>query len=159
MCNGRAVLAKVACVILSGTLMQSWVGAQALDEEQVKGAYLLNFAQFVKWPDKAFKSSTDAISICILGDVSFTPGLDRAARTVTAGARSVTVRRISDVREVHSCHVTFVGDSERKRVRAVLREAKGESVLTVGESAGFISSGGTIEFRVEENKVRMQISE
>jgi hypothetical protein len=55
--------------------------------------------------------------------------------------------------------VTFVGDSERKRVRAVLREAKGESVLTVGESAGFISSGGTIEFRVEENKVRMQISE
>jgi len=35
---------------------------------------------------------------------------------------------------------------------------KGESVLTVGESEGFIASGGIVEFRVEDSKVRMEIN-
>jgi len=49
--------------------------------------------------------------------------------------------------------------AERKRARAVLEALQGVSVLTVGESEGFIASGGIIEFRLEEGKVRMEISE
>ncbi len=41
----------------------------------------------------------------------------------------------------------------------LLEAVQGASVLTVGESEGFIASGGVIEFRVEESKVRMEISE
>jgi hypothetical protein len=43
-------------------------------------------------------------------------------------------------------------------MRAVLDAVQGGSVLTVGESEGFIAGGGVIEFRLEENKVRMEIS-
>ncbi len=43
-------------------------------------------------------------------------------------------------------------------MRAVLDAVQKESVLTVGESEGFVASGGVIEFSVEESKVRMEIS-
>jgi len=51
-----------------------------------------------------------------------------------------------------------VSMAERKRVHAVLDAVKGDSVLTVGESEGFAASGGVIEFRVDEGRVRMDIN-
>ena len=72
--------------------------------------------------------------------------------------RTVAVRQITDPRQARQCQIVFVSVSERKRARAVLEAVQGASVLTVGESEGFIAGGGVIEFRVEESKVRMEIS-
>ncbi len=149
---------RLVFLLLAGALTPASASEAPAEEYRVKGAFLLNFAKFVEWPAQAFKGPADAISICILGVNPFTPGLDLAARELVVENRTVVVRQIPDAQQARQCHIVFVSVSERKRVRAVLDALQQDSVLTVGESEGFVASGGVIEFSVEESKVRMEIS-
>jgi hypothetical protein len=129
-----------------------------VEEYRVKGAFLLNFAKFVEWPAEAFKAPADPIAICILGTDPFGPQMAQAAAAIAVDKRTVLVRQISDPQQARACHIVFVSAAERKRAHAVIEAVKAGCVLTVGESDGFLAGGGMIEFRVEESKVRMEIS-
>lgn len=152
------MLTKLALALLAGALVHVWAAEPAAEEYRVKGAFLLNFAKFVEWPPEAFQGPAEPIAICVLGANPFTPALAQAAGQVVVEKRSVAVRQIADPHQASQCQIVFVSASERKRARAVLEAVHGSSVLTVGESEGFIAGGGVIEFRVEESKVRMEIS-
>lgn len=147
----------IACTLLTGMLIHASAAAPPTEEYRVKGAFLLNFTSFVQWPAQAFRGPGDAIAICVLGTNPFTPELDLAARRVVADKRAVTVRQIPDAQHARGCQIVFVSVSERKHAHALIQALQGQSVLTVGESEGFVASGGVIEFRVEENRVRMEI--
>jgi hypothetical protein len=134
-------------------------GAEPVAEEyQVKGAFLLNFTKFVNWPPQVFQGPGDPIAICILGEDPFGPLLDRAARETVVGTRTVSVRQIADGQQASQCQIVFVGASERKRWRTSLDALRGRSVLTVGESEGFLASGGVVNFKLEGERVRIEIS-
>jgi hypothetical protein len=152
------VLTKLALALLAGAAVQVWAAEPAAEEYRVKGAFLLNFTKFVEWPAEAFHGPGDAIAICVLGENPFTAALEQAAGQVVVEKRTVVVRQIADPRQARQCQIVFVSVAERKRARSVLEALQGASVLTVGESAGFIAWGGMIEFRVEDSKVRMAIN-
>jgi hypothetical protein len=134
-------------------------GAEPMAQEyQVKEAFLLNFTKFVDWPPRVFNGPSDPIAICILGENPFGPELDQAARRTVAGNRTVSVRQVSDGRQASLCQIVFVGASERKRWRPLLEALRGRSVLTVGESDSFLADGGVVNFRLEAERVRIEIS-
>jgi hypothetical protein len=54
--------------------------------------------------------------------------------------------------------MVFVSASEKKRTRKLLEAVQGGSVLTVGESDGFLASGGVIDFKLDGERVRIEIS-
>ena len=148
---------SLAFVLLVGALSQA-SGSDPAEEYHVKGGFLLNFVKFVEWPPEAFKSPADPIAICVLGANPFGPGLAQAAQATVVEKRNVAVRPIADTQQARGCQIVFVSVSERKHMRAVIEATKGASALTVGESDGFIAAGGVIEFRVEESRVKMEIS-
>jgi hypothetical protein len=134
-------------------------GADPVAEEyQVKGAFLLNFTKFVDWPQQVFKDPGDPIAICILGQNPFGPLLDRAARETVVANRPVSVRQVADGQHASQCQVVFMGASERRHWRAWLEALRGSSVLTVGESEGFLTNGGVVNFKLEGDRVRIEIS-
>jgi hypothetical protein len=153
---------KFALVVLAGFLSQFLIRASAgeapAEEYRVKGAFLLNFAKFVEWPPQAFKGPDDPIGICVLGESPFNPALEAAARAIVVEKRSLVIRQIPDVQQGRQCQILFVSVAERKRVRGMLEAVSGSSVLTVGESDGFIAAGGVVEFRVDDGKVKMEIN-
>jgi hypothetical protein len=151
--------AKLGIWLLAGALAQTLLAEAPAEEYRVKGAFLLNFAKFVEWPAQAFKGPHDAIAICVLGANPFTPALDQAAHDIVVDNRAVTIRQIADPQLAGQCQIVFVSAAERKRTHAVVEAVQAVSVLTVGESEGFIAGGGVIEFRVEDSKIRMEISE
>jgi hypothetical protein len=132
--------------------------AEAVDEYRVKGAFLLNFAKFVEWPAQAFKDGTGPISICIMGGNPFGPGFEQAARQTVVAGRPVTVREVAGPEQAGQCQIVFVSASEKKRTRKLLEAVQGASVLTVGESEGFLASGGVIDFKLDGERVRIEIS-
>ena len=149
---------RLTLAVLIGTAVQAFAAEPLAGEYQVKGAFLLNFAKFVEWPEQAFKGPDDPIAICVLGQNPFGSALNRAAREIVVANRTVSVRQVSNEREASLCHIVFVSASERKRSRILLEAVQGASVLTVGESEGFIASGGVIDFKVDGEKIRMEIS-
>jgi hypothetical protein len=142
----------IALVAIAPTL------AAEPEEYTVKGAFLLNFAKFVDWPSEVFKGPGDPIAICVLGQNPFGPSLDQAARGTVIANRPVSVRQVSDGQQAGQCQIVFMGATERKRLKVWLEALRGKSVLTVGESESFLASGGVIDFKLNEAKVRMEIS-
>jgi YfiR/HmsC-like len=128
-----------------------------INEYQVKAFFLYNFARYVEWPPQSFKAVNDPIVICILGLNPFGSALVEAVAGKMVEGRPFVVRQISDIQPGGNCHILFVNSSERKRFRSLAGRLQGSGVLSVGETQGFTTDGGVINFRLEDGKVRFEI--
>ncbi len=154
-------LAMALQICLAGDfacLAEDFAKAQAIDEYQLKGAFLFNFAKFVDWPSGTFRSGSDPIVGCILGESPFGHGLEQAVDGKRIEARSFIVRRVNDVHQTAGCQILFVSSSEHKRVREILAEVGHSGILTVGYTSGFALDGGVADFTIEHGKVRIEIN-
>jgi hypothetical protein len=152
------VRTKLVLAALTVAVLRAATPEAAIEEYRVKGAYLINFAKFVEWPESAFKGPGDPIALCILGASPFSPALDAAAHSVVVEKHPVAIRLIQGPLQARHCQIVFVSAAGLKHARALLRAVQGGNVLTVGETEGFVADGGVIELSVEEGKVRMEIN-
>jgi hypothetical protein len=141
--------------LLTMIVMASGAPAQTFDEYQVKAAFLFNFAKFVEWPPQAFVSASDPISICVLGPNPFGTSLEDAVAGKSLGGRKFAVRQLTDLKEAgRGCQILYFV----ARQKMPSPDSVWMSVLTVGESPGFAASGGTIGFKLESGRVRLEIN-
>ncbi len=130
---------------------------KTVDEYRVKAAFLFNFAKFVEWPTGTFKGPADPITICALGN-PFDGLLEQTVSGKQIDQRHLIVRQISDPADVSvGCTILFVS-ADKKRQADLLGRLKGSPVLTVGEAENFAPAGGVIGFKLEGEKVRLQIN-
>ena len=127
-------------------------------EYQIKAAFLFHFGEFVEWPSEAFKDMNSPITYCTIGEDPFQGALDESLRAKLIGGRGVRVQHLKGVEGIVSCQVLFIGAGESKRNASILTKAKGNPVLTVGESETFAENGGMIGFCRESNKIRFEIN-
>ena len=134
--------------------MATGVWAQAVDEYQVKAAFLYNFAKFVDWPPQSFRSAADPISICVFGVNPFGHSLEDAISGKSVGGRTFTVRPIAKMAQATgNCQILFIAGSRKPPPDTPIG-----GVLTVGDADGFAESGGVIGFRLDEGKVRLDVN-
>ncbi len=131
--------------------------AQALTEEQVKAAYLYNFAKFVEWPESAFSGAAAPLRICVVGDEAMVEALQPLAGKEATG-RPVSVTSLPRGGDPEGCHILFVSAGEWRGARALLEGLGRRPVLTVSDRTGFAEGGGVVQFLVEENRVRFAIN-
>lgn len=147
-----------SCAIALGILLSAGASAQAADEYRIKAAFLYNFAKFVEWPPRAFKSPWDPIVIGVLGKNPFGDALAEAVAGKTLGGRAFQVREVADAQQAAACQIVFVSSSERKRLGPLFTRVGTSAVLTVGESSNFAAAGGIINFIIDDGNVRLQIN-
>lgn len=126
-------------------------------EQQVKLAYLFNFAKFVEWPAGAFADPAAPIVLGVLGSDPFGSDLDALTRR-TISARKVLVRRVRGIDEARACHVLFISASEQGRAAEVLRSLKGSGALLVSDMDRFAELGGMIGFVTGNRTVGFEIN-
>ncbi len=126
-------------------------------EDHIKVAYLLNFARFVTWPDRAFKESTAPIVICILGR----DPIDGALHTITGkrvGNRPLIIRRLLTLDELVPCHLLYVGENGAPPVHQILATLKNQPILTISSLPRFSQEGGMITFTLIAHHIRFEIN-
>jgi hypothetical protein len=135
-------------------------------EYQLKAAFLFNFAKFVEWPPARFAETNSRIVLGILGKNPFGDILQQTIKGKTINNHSLEVVTYFDSSVVlTNCHILFISDSEKDRLKAIIDGLSNASVLTVGETDGFIKSGGMIRFfpleqeNKEVTKIRFEINE
>jgi hypothetical protein len=128
------------------------------EEYSIKAAYLYHFAQFVEWPEGAFKDANSPLTFCTIGEDPFHGSLDSALSGKSSGARAFRVLHFKQPREIQGCHVLFLGAAQKKTNDTILAAVQQSPVLTVGESEHFAQEGGMIGFVREENKIRFEIN-
>lgn len=128
-------------------------------EYQIKAAFIFNFAKFIEWPAATFADDKSPLCIGVLGNNPFGADLERFLRDKTINDHPLTVRECRTVEEGKKCQILFVSASEAKRLPEIFKALQGAKVLTVGETDGFIESGGMVNFVSEAKKIRFQIND
>jgi len=135
-----------------------WAQLSGTSGYAVKIAFLFNFAKFIDWPPSSFASPQSPFTICVLGQDPFGHMLDDTLQGKMIGERPLAVRRLKDKTEARSCQMVFVSSVESPHLAEIIGSLHGANVLLVGETNGFASLGGTIEFTLEDNRVRFAIN-
>ena len=125
-------------------------------EYKVKGAFLLNFARFTKWPAEVFAAANSPLTVGIVGDAPFGSAIDELVAGESIGERPIVVKRMKPTDDLSQCQVLFIPRSVN--AGELLKRLGGTGVLTVGESDGFLETGGVIQFVVEQNRVRFEVN-
>jgi YfiR/HmsC-like len=145
-------------VLLVLGVSRSAQGQSAADEYDVKAAFLFHFAQLTDWPAGALDAGDPSLKLCILDDEPSRQELQNTIDGKVVGGRVLHVRQISQLQEIRDCNILFLSRDEAQRQTAIVRSLRGMPVLTVGETANFLSEGGMIRFHLEEGKVRFDIN-
>ena len=85
-------------------------------------------------------------------------GLDEVIRGKTINNRELAARRITELPDLRGCHLVFISDREDKLLGEIEQNVKGASVLIVGEGPEFAERGGSVQFFLEQNKLRFAIN-
>jgi hypothetical protein len=132
--------------------------AQSATEYQVKAAFLFNFAKFVEWPADAFPGADAPLQICVLGQDPFGQEFENVIAEKTINGHRIEVIHPSGVPQARACQIIFVDSSVKQHARFILRDLRGSSVLTVGDTPGFAGMGGIINFVLDAGRVRFEIN-
>lgn len=132
--------------------------SQAISEDEVKAAYLYNFAKFVEWPEESFADASAPIHLCVLNDPSIGSELSRIVKDKHITGRSVVVVPIQNGEQGRSCQILFINSAQSSQVEHIIKVLQGASVLTVGETTGFVEQGGIVNFVIQNDQVHFQVN-
>ncbi len=124
---------------------------------QVEATYLYNFSQFVLWPEGQ-TAAEKSFNICVLGQDPFGPALAAILANETVGGKNIVAKRIPTAQEAVHCRVLFISSSEGGRLKEILNEVGGTSVLTVSDLPEFAERGGMVQFLLAEDRVRFEVN-
>jgi hypothetical protein len=132
--------------------------AQISRGDQIKAAFLYNFTKFIEWPSNSFTDVNAAIVIGVLGDSSMVAALNDLVRDRKVNGRPITVRTVQNAAEAASTNELFVSAAQITRWAQIQAAIATRPVVTIGESPEFARSGGTINFVVQDDKLRFEIN-
>ena len=125
-------------------------------EYELKAGFIYRFISFVSWPEPHDDSGT--VTIAILGKNPFGDAFKAVEGTIV-NDRVVKIRFFgsgANYEDLKSCQLVYICSSEEKRLSTIFKTIGKHSVLTIGDSKGFVDKGGMIGF-VEKRKRRIGI--
>ena len=135
------------------------LGQQNATEDQVKAAYLLNFAKQAEWSRQALPDGSSPLVIGVSGgEQEFLDVLKTVVAGKNIGPHSVAIKAVSSEEEMKSCQIVFFRASERKHTAAAVETLARAGVLLVGEEESFLRQGGMINLVRDHGTIRFEIN-
>lgn len=145
----------IAAVVLLSICAPIPAGAQPVaSENELKAAYLVNFARFVGWPAGV---GGNEFTICVLEAEPLAAAVQASLKGLVVQNLPVALRRIVLAEEARACRMLFIGASAAPRLPAILTELAAAPVLTVSDMPQFVGRGGMIQFVHEGERVRFAV--
>jgi len=155
-----------ACLAIAAALALGWQSALIAQPErstvpsetQLKAAFLYKFASYVEWP---LMSTPGPGAPLVIGVMDSEP-LIRELAEITVGRsvdnHPIEVRRLGQGDLLDGVQILFIGGDRAKEIGPLLQLARQQPILTVTESRGAIADGSIINFTVERDRVRFEVS-
>lgn len=156
----RPATSRIVCTLIIGCFAAgiSAPPAAAQSQDQIKAAFLFNFARYVEWPASAFSSADSAVRICLIGSKTFSEVVSSTVSGKSVGDRSVVVDTPAGLESASGCHILYVGEDMDTAASDVAASVDGANVFTVSDRRGFAANGGIANFIRADNKIRFEIN-
>ena len=123
--------------------------------DKLKAAYILSFAKLISWPQDVLPSKNVNLVFCAAATESLTNELRNYSGKAIQGHR-VQVVALGERGDSLGCHIVYIDPQHSFRWFERVERIKGQ--LWVGEEEGFINKGGVINFYIDGEKLRFEIS-
>ena len=128
-------------------------------EDQVKAAYLLNFAKLGEWPRGALPDGPLPLVVGVSGgDAAFLDVLKAVVSGKAVGSHALLVKSVSSEEDMKACHIVFFRGSDKKRIQTTIAGLTRAGVLLVGEDESFLGQGGMINLIRDHGSVRFEVN-
>ena len=132
--------------------------AQNATEDQVKAAYLLNFAKLAQWPYALPDGPSPLVIGVSGGDEEFMNVLKAVIAGKIIGTHPLLAKPVNSETEMKSCHIVFFRASERKHTQAAIERLAPAGELLVGEDESFLGQGGMINLVRDHGSIRFEVN-
>ncbi|MBI2510572.1 MAG: YfiR family protein [Opitutae bacterium] len=125
---------------------------------ELRAAFLLNLARFVRWPG-ATPGEPDGTFV--LGYFQADPiaaPLRQIVQGESIAGLSIELRELRRYDDFSRCNLVYVGDTLRSDVVRAIGRQRVHPVLFVGDSYRLLSVGGHVQFFQQGGQVRLRIS-
>lgn len=120
--------------------------------DQIKAAFIYNFARFTEWPSDSFDSPSSSVRLCFRSSHPLSRALDTIDRKMV-GDRSIELIRLHDGAVEAACHISLLSEADTAQSIPAAR-----GLLTVGDAPHFAENGGVIELIQVGRQIRFQIN-
>ena len=141
---------------LCGALAMLCGAAQAqspVPEQQLKAAFIFNFAVFAEWPAEALPAGSPLL-LCVYSDSTLLDAL-LALADKSINGHKLTVRTLggAGAGTVRTCHLLVLDRADRERWPQLHRELANASVLTVANDKQIAAAGAMLALFMEDRRV------
>jgi len=123
--------------------------------DKLKAAYILSFAKLISWPQDVLPSKNANLVFCAAATESLTNELRNHSGKTIQGHR-VQIVALGKRGDSLGCHIVYIDPQHSFRWFESVERMKGQ--LWVGEEEGFINKGGVINFYIDGERLRFEIS-
>jgi hypothetical protein len=122
-------------------LMGVEFAAQAQSQEDIKSAFIYNFAKFTTWPATAFADASSPIKVTFVGSDVLAATFENVVKGKNANGREFAISK-GAAGDAGSANIVVVDDPGQ--FAAVVASTKGKPVLTLG-GEGFEVDAGNVK--------------
>jgi len=150
--------------LLFGAFAQPIVhgATQTIQEDTLKAVYTYQLGKFTEWPATKLTPSEANLNFCILGKNPFgSSALDAIQNKRVQGRRleiEIYPSGLLPNEATATCHILFISESEKSRLRSILAQLRDSPVLTVSDIDNFAAQGGMIALVKLQQRVRFEIN-
>jgi hypothetical protein len=149
----------LVAMLLAGTHISAHA-QKAAPEEDLKAAFLYQFAQFIQWPPKRFDSPNAPLVVGVIGRGHFADILRQDLDHKFVGSHEVVIREYVSAREARECHILYI-DEDPVTTKLLIDELGDAEVLTVCNGIGskqFAGVGAVVNLVNIEKHIRFEIN-
>lgn len=161
-CRDRSRLVELvagALAVVIGVVYTLCATETALPkEQQVKAAFVFNFAKFIDWPAQRFANTNTPLAIGILAPSTMGTALSEVIQGRNINGRPLVVRVLDTPDAASTVHVLVCTALDDSKLGQLLPALANAGVLTVGETDLFAQRAGMIRFVTEGDRVRFEVN-
>ena len=132
-------------------------GPASAREDELKAAYVYNFAKFARWPGTGDAGVPNPLVIGVLGDERVAEAIIALTRGRTVGGSVIEVKSFGANDVPATLHIIYIGDSQDEALHRLAGTLFQSGRLTIGETESFTQHGGIIRLFVEVDRLRFEI--
>ncbi len=143
--------------VLVALLFVMSVGVKASGNlASAEAMFIYNFLRHIQWP--AEKTGTFFV-IGVYGNTQTYDQLLTYTKNRKVGTKSIVIKKINSVEDASNCQLIFVPHTNSSKISALIKHLGNNPCLIVSEKEGMNANGSTIEFVIQDDKLKFRINE
>lgn len=134
----------------------AWADSAAeIDRNNLISAYIYNFARFTQWQvDSDGATEKDFVTFCSLGEGPLSTQLEQTVQGELISGKPTRFLTVT-AQQLGQCDILLVENAHMSVWESVKQLASAQgSILTIGEQAGFVNTGGMVGFVQRGSKIK-----